>query len=412
MGQDMTKHGCSPCPVPFVLGIAFALVACNRTMRTGSGGKGGQVQSGDAGATGGAAGTSDGRVNDGASDASDASDAKADAFVAGPTWSSPFVGPVGAPGWKGSVQPLCDPHHGMGTALDVWADARGVFALSAVGCNDFAGVACGKEGVSIQLNTGSGWQLFRDPLGEYPRLWSGFPNGPLLVSGTFDKTGIAFVDGNGVAFQRESSSPNGAFVVNQGLAYVLNDTAIDKYAGGAWSTLGTADSPLFALWADEQIVVAVGYDQTMVVQEGAGALARVPSVPAGQYAALWGFGRNDLWLGNTANQLLHYDGSKWQVFATGSKNGSGGGIAQLWGVAGTLFVATSTEFGRWNGTSVDWLLSYPEDVAVGGEPAMFGRFWGRSPQEIFLPVRDRRYRDQACGEGILLYFDGSQFHQF
>ena len=411
----MTKREGSPHPVQLVLWMVAGLVACNRTMHTGSGGKGGQVQSRDAGATGGATGATDGSVTDGASDATDAIDlidAKVDAFVAGPTWSSPFVGPVGAPGWKGSVQPLCDPHHGMVTALDVWADDRGVFALSAVDCNVLAGVACGKEGVSIQLNTGSGWQLFRDPLGEYPRLWSGFPNGPLLVSGTFDKTGIAFVDASGVAFQREASSPNGAFVVNQALAYVLSDAAIDRYAGGAWSALGTADSPLFALWADEQVVVAVGYDQTMVVQEGAGPLAKVPSVPAGQYAAVWGFGRNDLWLGNTANQLLHYDGSKWQVFPTGSKNGSGGGIAQLWGVDGTLFVATSTEFGRWNGTSVDWLLSYPEDVLVGAEPAMFGRFWGRSPQEIFLPVRDRRYRNQACGEGILLYFDGSQFHQF
>jgi hypothetical protein len=395
-----------------MLCMVAALVACNRTLHTGSGAKGGQAGASDARATGGAAGASDASVTDGAGDATDAIDAKVDAFVPGPTWSSPFVGPVGAPGWKGSVQPLCDPHHGMGTALDVWADARGVFALSAVGCNALAGVACGKEGGSIQLNTGSGWQIFRDPLGEYPRLWSGFPNGPLLISGTFEKSGIAFVDDSGVVFQRESSSPNGAFVVNQGLAYVLSDAAIDKYSDGAWSTLGAADSPLYALWADEQIVVAVGYDQTMVVQEGAGALARVPSVPAGQYGAVWGFGRNDLWLGNSASQLLHYDGSKWQVFATGSKNGSGGGIAQLWGVAGALFVATSTEFGRWNGAGVDWLLAFPDGTPVGSEPAMFGRFWGRSPQEIFLPVRDRRYRAQACGEGIMLYFDGSQFHQF
>jgi hypothetical protein len=406
MRLDMTKRGWPPHPVPIVLWVMAALGACHRTMHTGSGSRDGQAGPSNADATDGATGASDGSVID------SASDAKVDTFVAGPTWISPFVGSVGAPGWKGSVQPLCDPHHGMVTALDVWADARGVFALSAVGCNDLAGVACGKQGVSIQLNTGSGWQLFGDHLGEDSRLWSGFPNGSLLVSGSFEKLGIAFVDASAVVFQREANSPSGAFVVNPALAYVLNDAAIDKYADGAWSTLGMADSPLSALWADDQVVVAVGYDQTMVVREGAGALQRVPSVPAGDYGAVWGFGRNDFWLGNSAKQLLHYDGSKWQVFATGSRNGSGQGITQLWGVAGTLFVATSTEFGRWNGASVDWLLSYPEDTQVGAEPTSFGRFWGRSPQEIFLPLRDRRYRYQSCGEGIVLFFDGSQFHQF
>jgi hypothetical protein len=77
-----------------------------------------------------------------------------------------------------------------------------------------------------------------------------------------------------------------------------------------------------------------------------------------------------------------------------------------------LYFATKVEFGRWNGTSVEMLLTPPEDADLSSYPAQFGRVWGTSPKDVFVPLRDSRYEQYACGGTFVLWYDGTSFHSF
>jgi hypothetical protein len=333
-----------------------------------------------------------------------------------PAWSAPFTEPLGTPGWRDSTDPICDANQGFfgAGAFDVWADDRGVFALVGEGCAPDFGFPCGKDGASIKLNSGTGWQLvhqFAAGSTQSPRLWPSVPNGALLVSGPLVGygAGTAFVDNGKVfAFQPTSNGYGayGGFAVSSDRAYVIDFTRLLEYSGSTWSSVGSvAGWDLLAVWADPQVAIVVGSNQTIATRTGTGELTPMSGVPAGCYQAVWAFGPNDLWFGNNANQLMHYDGKKWKAYATGSR--SIDGIESLWGASGVVYFTTRMEFGRWNGTEVELLLRAKDDGA-----SLFGSVWGRSPNEVFIAIRDPQYRDTACGAAFILWFDGAQFHQF
>jgi hypothetical protein len=346
-----------------------------------------------------------------------------------PEWKPPFTTPLGSPGWKQSTQPICDANQGRFDtgAFDVWADARGVFALVGEGCGPGHGVQCDKDGASIKFNSGSGWQLrYQFPPGSAlsPRMWPSVDNGPLLVTGQIDGygAGAAFID-DGTAygtdyriagFHAVGTGAYGGFAFGPDpAAYVLDGARLLRYSSGAWSTvadLGYGVLPLRAVWAGPDGAIVSGQNQTVATQEGAGPLTLLSGVPAGTYQAIWAFGPDDVWFGNSANQLLHYDGNKWQAHATGSK--STGGISYLWGASGTLYFSTDRDFGRWDGSRIEILLQAQDDEAIWGHwVGPFG-IWGRSVDEVFVAIRDPRYQDTACGSVFMLWFDGAQFHQF
>jgi len=181
-----------------------------------------------------------------------------------------------------------------------------------------------------------------------------------------------------------------------------------KYSAGTWSKVGEPGPSMSSVWTDGQTVVAVGADQTVLMGPVDGALTEVANVPAGDYTAVWGFAENDLWLSNGA-QLVHFDGSTWQPHDTGVLVG---GIHQLWGDAGVVYFASSTEFGRWNGADVEILLRPPAGTKLSTFPGSFGRFWGRTAREVFLPLNDARYKSHTCSSAFILYFDGARFHPF
>jgi hypothetical protein len=72
-----------------------------------------------------------------------------------------------------------------------------VFGIFATTCNVLAGTSCGKQGVSLQFNDGTGWQsVYAVPPGPGMggggdmRL-AGFVSGPLLLTGSLpDQLGI------------------------------------------------------------------------------------------------------------------------------------------------------------------------------------------------------------------------------
>jgi hypothetical protein len=330
-------------------------------------------------------------------------------------WTPPFPEPLGEPGWRDSTSPICQTSFGYDDALDVWADERGVFALVSSACSD-GNYPCTGFDASVQVNTGSGWQLFHQfPAGTtiYPSLLGGFPGGPLIMAGTFNKQGgLAFLDQNGLTYQGEMGEPVFALsgtAVGGALAYAFNGKQLFKYSAGTWSQAGAVGPYMSSVWTDGQTVIAVGADQTVFIGHVNGELTTVANVPAGDYTAVWGLGPNDFWLGNSAGQLMHFDGSKWEAHDTGSLDY---GIQQLWGDSGIVYFATRSEFGRWNGSSVEMLLKPPSGTSLSKYPGAFGRFWGRSANEVFLPLRDSRYKDYTCGSAFMLYYDGAQFHSF
>lgn len=339
----------------------------------------------------------------------------ADTRPARPAWTPPFTAAVGTSGWEQSTEPICEANQGLEGAFNVWADGRGVYAMVSAGCNVFAGAGCGKDGASIKVNTGAGWSLlyqFAPGTVDYPTLLGGFPEGPLLVGGTIDgKQGIAFVEKGSLNFQIPVSEPSGAFVASKDLAYVIDGSTLMRYSAGNWSKVGQSTSRLLAVWADPQTVIAVGEDQTILMKTGSGALAPIPGVPAGVYGSVWAFGPSDIWAGNTAGQLVHYDGSKWQTVPTGSRDISGSGIVQIWGASGSIYFITYAEMGKVNGTAVQMLLSPPADTDMSSYPGQFRSIWGRSSNEVFVALRDSTYKKYACGSVYLLWYDGSEFHQ-
>ena len=333
-----------------------------------------------------------------------------------PRWTPPFSEPVGAPGWQQSTSPICDANQGVASIFDVWADERGVFAMVADECRTGPCPTSGPSGsASLKFNAGSGWQLFYQFApgdSSYPHLWGGLSGGPLLVTGTLgQQIGAAWIDNGTLVFEKEFGYVTGGFAagpLDQPQAYVIDQREVFVGAGGNWSSVGKTDSVLSSVWSDGSTVIAVGGGQTMLMGPREGPLASVTGVPAGDFTALWAFGPNDIWLGNTAAQLAHYDGSKWKIYSTGAQDN----ILNLWGASGTLYFSTASEFGRWNGSSVEILLSPPAGVDLSTYPAQFGRFWGRSATDVFIPLRDSRYASYACGGAFLLWYDGATFHPF
>ncbi len=336
--------------------------------------------------------------------------------VAPAAWTPPFAQSLGTPGWRDSTERICNQNQGRETVSDVWADERGVFALVASACSESMGVPCGKEGATLKLNNGSGWKpyyQYADGSFWETRLWGGFPNGPLVTSWDYYYS-LAFIDDQGIArLHGDGSYLGSAFVTGDGMLYIADSLGPALYAAGTWARLAGAGGYLRAIWADSQTVIAAGGGQTVLIGHDAGTLAQLTGVPAGVYSAVWAFGPNDIWFGNTAAQLLHYDGQTWEIHPTGSRDVNGtGGIAQLWGSDGVLYFSTNVEFGRWNGTSAEMLLAPPADAEIGSYPAHFGRFWGTSANDVFVPLRDSRYEQYACGGSFVLWFDGSTFHAF
>lgn len=338
-----------------------------------------------------------------------------------PAWTSPFAQPLGTPGWQQSTSRVCDPNQGQDSILDVWADDRGVFMMMSAQCVSGVEPACPSGSASIKVNSGSGWQLlyqFGPGNSGYPRLWGGLPNGPLLVTGKFQEWyGAGWVDKDTFAFEKTFGMATAAVTASkgspgEGLAYVADQRELFLRSAAGWSLVGSTLANMVSVWTDGTTVIAAGGQQTLLVGSRDGPLTRTSGVPAGDYSALWAFSPDDIWLGNTGAQLMHFDGNKWKLYPSGSRDMSGRGITNMWGASGMVYFTTPTEFGRWNGSSVEILLAVAADADAGKNQGWFGRFWGRSVNEVFLPWYDARYASYACGGTFILSYDGDTFHAF
>jgi hypothetical protein len=164
--------------------------------------------------------------------------------------------------------------------------------------------------------------------------------------------------------------------------------------------VGDVGAVLLAVWAGPDLAIAAGFSQTIVTLAGAAPMTALSGVPAGEYHAVWAFASDDVWFGNNAAQLVHYDGSQWQAHFTGSKEIISIGKLKLWGQGGSLFVTAGNTFGRWDGSSLQLL-----DVLDG--KAYFAGLWGNSLSEVFVAVHDSPNTPDRCGTVRVRWFNGS-----
>ena len=350
-----------------------------------------------------------------------------------PVWQ-PLI-PLSTPGWQQSTVPFCDSHQGSEDGSAVWADTRGVFSLVYAECpTTLSGGSCDQSavGMELQFNDGTEWKpIYELTSGASWRI-SGFPpTGPVVIPGyslnphdpnyrqsiTFlGDTTTESLNPGGVHLVTQSvtTADTRAFVMlaffgvalNHGYALInetdLTTNALLEYQNGSWSKLSTLEFSASAVWSDGATIAVAGSNQSIALRApGSTKFQRLDGVPVGDYGTVWGFSSNNIWAGNSAGQLVQYDGSAWQVVQTNANDS----ITRLWGANGALYYTTSSEFGRWNGTQLDVLVPASAGIRMRD-------LWGRSQNEVFLAVSDPTFAQYKCGDKFLVWFDGTSFHRF
>jgi hypothetical protein len=301
-------------------------------------------------------------------------------------------------GWKDSDEALCSGHQGFLASVSIWSDPRGVFAL----------VKSAEIADTIVHNDGTGWrELFSSSsFPPYVGL-TGFPQGPLVVYGDFS-CGVMLVENGevtcsaGVYFVRE------VFVVNDSLAYAVYDNRVIHYDGANWTQLGepldTAEEFLPRdIWANEQTVVIVEQQNVFFYDPDAAGFYRPQGIPAAQYRSVWGFAGDDIWIGTSGGELLHFDGSQWRVVAAVDRS-----IRGLWGDSGELFLHTGNSFARLEGDRIQILTKWSDDAV---DNVYVTRLWGNSATEVFLSILDTTAQS-SCGSAYVVWYDGRDFRRF
>lgn len=397
----------------------FAALGCGDAERSASGTGGAQSGGGTAGE--GVAGlTSFGGGTNGAASTGGTAGSAAAGASGGATertpnaWSSEAV-PLGVPGWRTSSEPFCDVHQGQVVGNALWADARGVFALVAESCipqgRDLP--SCTEqgrslEGTTLSWNDGSGWKVLVDaPM--YGDL-TGFEGGALLAQ----NNDCPLLEADPDARSTRCALPGPidpstvrTFVVRPGLAYAVLERSLYGFIDGSWIELVTkTPERLNALWANDSRVYLAGDYGLYVYEPGADTELRpLPDAPAAKYLSAWGSSTDDVWFGNSAGQLTHFDGQGYtRIRAISSPYPD---VSRLWGSGGVLYFGGWRTFGRIVNDEVETLIdgSKPDAPDIGS-------FWGTSASDVFLALSEPAFAGTPCGSALFLHFDGREFHRF
>lgn len=316
---------------------------------------------------------------------------------------------VGEPGWRQSTEPLCeDAFESQG--FDLWSDERGVFVRPWRRCDpELLDRGCLGDGTSVWWNDGSGWQRFfsADTTLRSSAVY-GQPGGDVLV--TTDSCDLLRLDGADDATCLVAGSEDQVVhfaAVDGERAYLTRNNEVWSGQDGSWELLEALPRLPTDLWANEEVVVAAAVNAVYVRGAGDVAFRPLPGAPAGYYMAVWGFGAEDLWLGNTSGWLVHWDGAEW----THRPSGSIDGIAQLWGSDGVLFFRSTSTFGRVVAGDPEILFSTQSTYTNQLTPNTFLQsMWGSGPEEVFLSL-DRGGVQSSC-VAELLFFDGANVRFF
>lgn len=379
----------------------------------------------------------------------------------GSTWQPP-IADLGEPGtWRSASEPTFCPGATTLDSVDLWSDDRGVFVMlaGATAVNSLpaeqpdpggmdlpsggaGGVAGGSAGIgggvagvggispggcfsnsctgeSIWFNDGvSGWQRAHERHESNSfgtRRLSGIPGTSPVLYGA-DESGITscslgrVVDDTWVCDRASGAgtrSVSAFFAVSGTLAYAAVGRDLLRFDGETWSTYGPqAPVDVQTLWADDRSVVALGFDGNVMLLRDELWTEPAPNLRA---RSVWGTTGDDVWFTDFGSQLWHFDGLVATMAATiPSESCFRDDAFWLWGSGNRLFVYGQHSMQRWDGTQFENVMSW-NCGAVSS--ATITRVWGNGPNEVFVLLRDfSRFAFDSCGDGAVLYFDGTTFH--
>jgi hypothetical protein len=210
---------------------------------------------------------------------------------------------------------------------------------------------------------------------------------------------------------------------------IVSDRLLTLY-GAYFTPYGTLPAVpwpyAYHLWADAQVPVVAAEGGKVYVLDRPATTPMVLQIPDQAAAtSVWGFGRNDLWVGGEKGRLAHYDGASWTVMQT--VQGNCATVSGLWGADHVLYVATDSYVGRWRDGTLDTVIDGPcaqdpESAPGTYEQVIIAKIWGNSPTELFIALYERKevlgtvpggitvshVQPDSCGEARMYWFDGQR----
>jgi hypothetical protein len=328
-------------------------------------------------------------------------------------WTLPHSG---GPVWRQSTIPYC---YSQGVFFsDLWSDDRGVYAISDMES-------------SLFFNNGTGWSKVA-PQPTSLDFITGIPKGGPLVLYGQEGCGVYFFDGTSQSCVAAVPGVMKAFVVDAQRIFAIADDRLLSYNGSYFTQYGHALPAIpfpneYQLWAGSDVVVVAAEAGKVYLYDDTSMDAQTLLIPDGKDAtSVWGFARDDLWVGSSDGRLAHYDGSTWQIAQPAKGNCST--IAHMWGADHVLFFSTYSFVGRWSAGNFDTVLDGPCSQDVETPPGVFEQviietIWGNSPTELFIALYERKETvvsyepdsvtisdvpPDSCGEARIYWFDGQR----
>ena len=343
---------------------------------------------------------------------------------------SPTIDDLGDPGWQDSDDPWVPDVHDIRLAYDVWSRPGEVYVHHG-GMPD----SWGPEDTGymakyrISVNDGTGWRTYFE-WGDMGDLWypgplglAGYPDGRLLTSGLGSEFGELSLIDDGTETLLGFMAYD-VFVVSDDLAYAVSDMEykIVRDNGANWGPL-PVEMPFEVshVWADATDLFAVGSHGTILsLEDGSWRVHDTGTLDS--FAAVWGFGADDVWAGSYEGGLYHWDGQTWTTVPWPDAMTDptiDDGIVGMWGADGVVYFHTTWQLVRIDESGAQSIAAWPCQVreieegwftCEGG--VRINAMWGNSPEELFLAV-DAPVDDAAHDQNVfLLWYDGESLHWF
>lgn len=344
-----------------------------------------------------------------------------------PAWDAPF--PIDDEvGWRDRTEPLCNPYSARLAAFELWADERGVFALTDTFYNGMSFDTPWLDGTALLHNDGTGWrtwyQVDRGAGAGGQRDLEGLRGGPLSI---WEGSGcqIRHVDG-----PHDTSC---SWTGDLRLGSVADVHPVDPSSGWAFfhgDEVAWWDEDGLRIVAevegDGQSAIWGDAERYLLAREGAlyqGGRSGEPVVlaelpPDTSVYDMWVNGWNDVWLAGGGAGLLHYDGSSWQAIETGfaddgvpEREAEAEWIHSVWGTLEEVYYARWGGFGRWTeATGGEVLYSWSTGAGVSSIYDIFGN---ATREELYLALSDSHtFHGYECGSTFIVWYDGERLRRF
>lgn len=304
-------------------------------------------------------------------------------------------------GWRDSKSPFCSPG-----VPDVWSDERGVYTIAS------------DSNASLAFNSGDGWVNLPVDAPYFAHI-TGFVGGPLLIYGG-QGCGIRLLENGVTTCSGAASNIYDLFTVTRDLAYGVTHDRLMRYDGEFWTQVGDPYATVSrAVWASaDRVAVAAHEGHVYLYDAGESKWFEADGLSNADNHAIWGFAKDDVFVGTAEGELYRFDGSTWSL--VWAETGTCLSINGMWGAEGVLYFHTSAALYRLEQGEVQTLLDLP--CGESAELSIVG-LWGNGVNEVFITgtqyvLETRRLPDggtttervpkDACGEGKLLWFDGTR----